>query len=76
MLDSLQVYFKNLQRMNIYTKNNASSKDNKILNKRWDTRTHQFYEQILNGNLYTRENTTSMSNGKDMGVEKQIIEGK
>ena len=47
---------------------NISFKDNKNLNKRWDTRNHHFYTQVLSGDLYPKDNTVS----KDY----QIYQGK
>ena len=34
-------------------KTNVPFKDNKNLNKRWDTRNHPFYQKVLNGNFFT-----------------------
>ena len=44
---------------------NVPFKDNKRLNKRWDTHTHPFYEQVLNGNLIPREHISLESNDKE-----------
>ena len=41
---------------------NVPFKDNKIFNERWDTRNHPFYEQVLNGNLYPKDNMVSKGN--------------
>ena len=41
---------------------NVPIKDNNNLNKRWDTRNHPFYQQLLNGNLCPKENITSKGN--------------
>ena len=41
---------------------NVPFKDNKKLNKRWDTRSHPFYKQVLNCNLYPKDNMVSKGN--------------
>ena len=48
---------------------NVPFKDNKSLNKRWDTRNHLFYQQVSNGNLFPKENISSKGNENNMGAE-------
>ena len=38
---------------------NVPFKHNANLNERWDTRNHPFYKQVLNGDLYPKENNIS-----------------
>ena len=47
---------------------NVPFKNNKNLNERWDTRNHPFYKQVLNSDLYPKDNTVSKDN--------QIYQGK
>ena len=53
--------------MDIYSYNKCLSKDNKNLNERWDTGNYSFYEQVLNGNLYPKDNMVSKGNQIQQG---------
>ena len=61
------MYFKNLQRIDIYSYNKYLFKDNTNLNERWDAYNHSFYEQVLNGNLYPKDNMVSKGNQIQQG---------
>ena len=67
------MYFKKLQRKTFIHKINFPFKDNKNLNERWDTRNHPFYEQVLNGNLYSNGNMVSKGNQTQQGKLKYIL---
>ena len=62
--------------MNIYTSYYVPFKDDKNLNKRWDTRIYLFQEQVVNSNLFAIERISLKSNKNNMINKQQINEGK